>query len=443
MKWAAVLLVLVGCGRPSGVEGFVGFLDAVHPAGPFEGRLDPPAAPTTSRALAHVLGAAGDAHLALGRPEPAGPVLTPLIPYATADAVYVDASTADLPRGTELVSIEGRPAREVLDTMRAWATVDGEPGLRSDLEVLRSYPAHARTLFGAQDSWSFVVRPPGEEARALALDGVSTRAVEDLLHARHTAARWDLPREVDELWPHWAPPTEGDARRLRLPSFGLPDHEAYAARVDDLLAELEPGETLILDLRGNVGGFRGHGVAVLRHLLDQPFAQWSSVQTRVRRIPRAYRRHLSFPIVPEDALRTFPGEPLPDGSGWRLDGDPLASRMKPHGDGHDGPIDVFIDDATSSAAVELLAALIAARPDVRLFGVETQGGCASHQGEVPAVYAVDAEHRVMLSLWHITLVPTPRCRAGHGFEPDVRIVPSIDDLDGEDPFLEAWRDAAR
>jgi len=73
---------------------------------------------------------------------------------------------------------------------------------------------------------------------------------------------------------------------LRLRSFGTLERDTYVKRVDAVFASLPSEQPLVVDLRGNGGGDRVLGTSVLRHLIDAPFRQWSSVQ--VQRIPSPY-----------------------------------------------------------------------------------------------------------------------------------------------------------
>ena len=135
--------------------------------------------------------------------------------------------------------------------------------------------------------------------------------------------------------------------------------------------------------------------------------------------------------------------PESQGDQFVLDGDPLSDRMQPVENVHRGPVVAFVDGATASAAVEMVAALRASRPDVRLIGEETQGGCAGHVGEMPIAYALSSSEgtagvTVLMSMIEITQVATEGCVPGHGFEPDVSVTYTLDDfLMGRDPYAGA------
>jgi C-terminal processing protease CtpA/Prc len=451
----AVLLAaaLSGCaGAPptgaSELRALVTFLRDVHPgphryvdaetldaivdaeAARLEGDVDVLA---MARGVQRVLAAMGDAHLMAGRSADGGEALGfPLLAIRAGDRVFVDASEPPLPIGTELLSVSGLAAQDFLRTLSAYAAVDGGTETVRLAEAERRFADFATLELGHRDAYVVEVRRPDGSPETLSLPALRADARAILYTRRHSAPRWGSAEGAP--WPTLLE-REG-AAILRLPSFGLMDEEGYAARVDALFDALDPEATLALDLRGNEGGVRTHGVAVLRHLLDAPFAQWTRVETRVRAIPRAHASRVSYPFAPADALHDFPGVHV--GDRWVFEGEPLAEQMIPTGEPHAGEVFVFIDDATNSAAIELVAALLAHREGVRVIGTETQGECGRHTGHMPVLYEVGAGVVVLASLFEITLVPIPGCAPGRGVVPDIPIVyEEAHFLEGRDPFVEA------
>lgn len=224
---------------------------------------------------------------------------------------------------------------------------------------------------------------------------------------------------------------------LRLASFGVADAEEYTRRVNAIFDALAGEETLVLDLRGNQGGYRTLGIAVLQRVLGAPYTEWRASSVRVRAIPDAFRAQIELPFVPEAALREgFPDSPDETGL-YRREGDPLADLMRPEGTGYRGRVVVFADGMTSSAAVEMLTALRASRPDALFVGRETGGECGRHVGEVPVVYhAPHSDVRVLISLMAIDHVTTNGCALGRGHRPDVEVTLTREDLvEARDPYL--------
>lgn len=404
--------------------------------------LDAPGDFTVGLAFHRVLARLGDGHVAVALPVFQDDVassltLLPLLPKRAGEAFFVDACSAELPRGTRLIAIDGEPIEALWAELEALVLADGvhDSARRAALE--RGFARHYHVLRGMRATYRVDVALPDGEAQTLTLAGVPRDALGPLAIARHSAPVWGAASPEQPAWPFVIDVADGTVL-LRLPSFGIADQEAYRARVDALFAQIDPDDTLILDLRGNEGGLRTHGVAVLNHVLGAPYAQWTSVAARVRRVPSAFRSFTAFPFVPEEHLVALLTGAVREGELRVRTGDPLASLMVPHGEGHRGRVVAFVDGHTNSAAVELVTALRASRPDAELHGEPTGGECGRHVGEVPVVYTTP--HRsvsVLMSLLELRHVPTPGCVDGQGHAPDrVVVYDEAAFLAGVDPYLE-------
>jgi len=440
-------VVLLACGtsapQGSALGERLGLIRAVHPA-PHrtigEAELDALVAAEEdawgaselgdARALRRVLSRIGDSHLAAGLPRvsPGDATFVPFLLKRVGDEYRVDAATAGEVVGEEVVAVQGVPIAALMERLSALSTVDGDrPAVRL-AEAERRFAEHLRLELGARDEWTLVTRSGGDE-RTSTMAGVTREGLAELELSRRSAATWGSRDRLPLIEEH-----EG-ITVLRLASFGTSDRGAYLARIEELAPVFTSAERLVVDLRGNEGGDRSLGVAVARHLLDAPFAQWASVRTRVREIPERFRSEVSYLVGDESALTAFPGDPVDDG--WRVDGDPLADTMIPAEPIYEGPLTLFVDDGTNSAAVELAVALLAHHPDATVLGTETQGECSWHVGQLPIVYQDDAGPAVLLSLFEIELADYDGCRAGRGIEPHLPVGYTLEDFEvAQDPFIE-------
>lgn len=444
------------------------FLEAVHPrphvytdAATLEAlveqeadRLDALPAPDdleVGLSFHRVLARLGDGHLAVALPifqNGAAPLsLLPVLPKRVGATVYVDAAAIELPRGTELLAIDGLPIDEIWSALEALVLVDAGAPTARRAALERSFARHYHLAYGIRPSYQLRIRRPGAEVEELPVPGVDRAAISTLATHRHSAPLGGAA-PADPAQPPWPFLQRIDQSPgastvlLRLPSFGISDQGEYARRVDEIfagLASATAADTLILDVRGNEGGLRTHGIAVLNHVLAQPYAQWASMAARVLRVPEAFRARVDFAYVPEAALaERFASAPQIDGR-YVFSGDPLAAMMQPRGPGYPGRVIAFVDGTTASAAAEMIASLRAFRADALLVGEETGGECRGHVGELPVLYTSAARGIVVLvSLIELTHVATARCQDGHGFGPDVPI--SYDAaafLAGRDPYLDA------
>ena len=386
-------------------------------------------------ALRKLLARVGDSHLAGALPPPAPGEATflPLLVLRVGEDYRVDACSDPAAVGAVLTGIGGVPMEVLMEELASMATVDGDrPAVRL-AEAERRFVELLRLARGAQEVWQVQVQHDAEPATEHSLAGVGLAALAGLDAQRQSraAGRPDAS-PLPQLF------HDGSLTVLRLATFAPTDRAAYLAEVEALAPAMASAENLVIDLRGNEGGDRSLGVAVARHLLAAPFAQWARVRTRVRAIPERFADHVRFIAGPEEALTEFPGEATADGRVVR--GDPLAATMTPLEPRYDGPLTLVVDDGTNSAAVELAVALLAHHPDVRVAGSETQGECAWHIGQLPILYDDGRGPAMLLSLFEIELVAYPDCRSGRGIEPDLPVTTTLEDFrEGRDPVMAALR----
>jgi len=428
------------------LQRFVRYFEAVHPephrfvtAEQLHAELDVQVArltqlPTPSpfevgQAWHRVLARVGDSHVKVGLPlygSDAPVSLLPVLPLTLDDTTFVDAASVDLPVGTQVVHIDGRP----MDTIRADLTplviAEGtSPDVRQRTlasDIARYY----HLAYGMADHYTVGLRLPDGRTEDRTLAGVDRAGMQRLRETRRSAATWG-PTTRAGPWPTL---TALDDHRaiLRLPTFGVADMEAFRACTDEVLAGLSGVNTLYIDVRGNVGGLRPNAFAVLDHLLAEPYPQWDGFDARITRIPRGYRRRVTFPMggTPADRL---PAEPI--------DGDPLLGWMEPHAAAFAGNVVVLVDGLTNSAANTFVLALVRYRPDVVVVGQELGGECGQHVGELPAVYQPPGGAVAVLhSLIRVDHVDVPGCVHGRGLMPHVPVTyTAADFLAGHDPWL--------
>ncbi len=439
------------------LRGLVRFLQEVHPR-PYESlddiledeldRLDELAEPdelATAFSFHRLLSWMDDQHLAVALPmfQPSAPPLS-LVPVAFKaidSSFYIDASSAALPHGTELLAIDGVQMESIWIGLLALTFTDGA-NLSARMEIIeRDFPRYYPLIYGLRPSYVLSVRFPDGQNAEVPVDGITAAAYAEL--PRHSAPLRG-ERTAPRGQPQWPKLIRLDASSvlLRLPDFGIADQAEYARRVDEIFAGLSGNDALILDVRGNPGGLRTNGIAVLNHLLSAPYAQWQAMSARVLRIPDEHRDRVDFPFpfAPEAALaQLFGNAPKIDGR-YVFTGDPLAEKMKPHGPGYPGRVSVFVDSATASAAVEMLVALSAFRPDTAFIGHPSATDCRRHIGELPATYTAPSSGLVILvSLIELTHVAAAGCLGDGSFFTQAAPSYTVDDfLGGVDPYLTAY-----
>ncbi|MEL6547316.1 MAG: S41 family peptidase, partial [Myxococcota bacterium] len=318
---------------------------------------------------------------------------------------------------------------ELITRLAGLAGVDGARSEVQRDEAERRFAEFIRLELGPKSIWTLTVSDPETNVeRVEPLQGTSVDAVGTLERARRSAPYWGERQAL----PSWSE----EHSMLRLATFGTPERGAYLDAIENLATEFKSVDHLAIDLRGNEGGDRSLGIAVARHLLGQPFRQWTSVRTRVREIDDPFDEWVSFPFGSATALTEFPGDEVEDG--WVVQGDPLSQMMVPHDGEFPGRITLLVDDATNSAAVEFAVSLLAHHPRVTVVGRETQGECAWHVGQLPVLFQDDQGPAMIASLFEIELVAYAGCRERRGIEPNIPVAYDESDFaEGIDPYLRA------
>jgi hypothetical protein len=200
------------------------------------------------------------------------------------------ADDASLPRGTEILAINGVPIGTILDSLLPLARADGSNDAKriAYLEVQGTERYHAfdvlYPLVFPLRSARFVldVRVPGSTARRRVTVAPLTAT------ARRTGSR--ATEALADDAPLWRYAESDDIGVLTMPTWALFNTKWDATRWTDsvlegIIARRVPD--LVIDLRGNEGGVDA-GNALLARLIDAPLRLPSYPrQVRYRRVPEA------------------------------------------------------------------------------------------------------------------------------------------------------------
>ena len=349
-------------------------------------------------------------------------------------------ATADrrLPRGTEILSLDGRSVPDVLTALLPFASADGDNDAkrRDELEVADLLAPALRfdviygLVFEPRGDLALTVRQPDGAEAALAVPRTTPGARRDTLWARDGT----LPRRnADRLRVR----VDDDRTAvLAIGTFFTPSLEIdYAAWLVGAFRQIhEAGaERLVVDLRDVAGGMTDAAALLLAHLLAEPVevTLWPG-HTAYDRVPDALRPHLrsySDDFLDLTARVTSAG----DGT-YRLP-PPMPIPIPPAPDAFTGPTAVLVD-ATASSTTFTLARVIQETGAALLVGQETGG----------SLKGTNAGQVVFLTLPHsgvVVDVPLfgsrpPEPGPDRGVIPDVLVVPDADTVAaGRDPEFEA------
>jgi hypothetical protein len=233
-------------------------------------------------------------------------------------------SEGELPRGTEVLRIDGRTVRDILAALIPLVRADGsnDDKRRALLEVrgadeYETFDIFYPLVFGASDRFALDMRLPDGRRRTVRLDAI------DL--AERQASR-QLPRE-DRGWML--------EHRGRTAVITMPDWAVYQSKWDwkgwiDVAMEdvaRRGAAGLILDLRANEGG-KDCGDEIIARLIDAPLSdRGASRRVRFRTAPEHLLPYLD---TWDPSFRTLGKDAIARGDGF-LDlppGDDLTIRPK-------------------------------------------------------------------------------------------------------------------
>ena len=350
--------------------------------------------------------------------------------------VEVASDDAGLPRGTEVLSIDGNPLGELVQTIAATVPVDGwtdsiRPSrLQTAYEFQDSGFDHYLPLFaGFRARFELEIRKPDAEASEAATVPAVTSGE---WKALEPSVGWS--DFVDAV--SWRYMDQG-AAILEVGTFvnyrRSVDPEAKFSRIFRELREAGV-EHLVLDLRECGGGSADVCWTLARFLIDQPVSVGG---------PRRLKNIRFGRLVPHLSTWTENAFEQPEGNFRRLDDGWYELReegratLEPHQDRFRGRITILVGPYNASGTTMLLAKLREAR-GIRLVG-ESTGGSAEGPTAGVLFFLTLPNSGVRVNVPVIRETTGLRSfRPGYGVEPDVLVRPTTADfMAGRDAVLEA------
>ncbi len=351
-------------------------------------------------------------------------------------------SNGTLPPGTEIVSLDGRPAKAVLRRLLRMARADGanDAKRRADLEVQGVGRYEAFDVF-----YPLCFPPKGESARLV------VRRPRDrgpsVVEARYIAPEQRRPLESvpsGGVVPWSFRQLEPRTGYLRMPTWALYNSKwDWKVFLDATFAQLSAnGSDLVIDLRGNEGGI-DVGTEILRHVVVRPLDVASQARyTRYRHVPSYLRGNLdtwdpsfydwgksatSPRYVPEARTDLFRMTRFDDGS--------AMDRIEPNSPRYTGKLGVLVDASNSSATFQF--AQIVKRERVGTLVGTTLGGNRRGLNGGAFFFLTLPNSRIELDVPLVaTISGTPQ--PDGPIEPDLRVRRTAEGIAmGRDEVLEA------
>ncbi|WP_370729265.1 S41 family peptidase [Fibrella arboris] len=338
-------------------------------------------------------------------------------------------------RGAQIVAVNGRPAGTLLKQFYKYISSDGynqtfKPYVLNT-GLFNSYYALAigldstaqqltlRDSTGAVRTLTFRVRP---DKLKLAADSVEKRVIPA------SKPRKPKPRnpEKPEEEPRTLTFSERDSTMaiLKVSSFTGGGQRSFFRQSFKAIARHKTITSLVVDVRGNLGGNSGSSVKLVSYLVAKPFQAYTQVDAPVRQV--SFNRHLGWKFW-RFWIRNFFTHKTPEGT-YRRSG--VVGQIKPtKRNGFRGKVFVLTNGGTFSAA-SIFASLVKhnAADRVTVVGRETGGGAfGCNAFTSPYMTLPETGVQLRLPLYKIVLA-IPGVDKGRGVLPDVPVAYTAPDI---------------
>lgn len=362
-------------------------------------------------------------------------------------------SDPSLVPGTEITSINGVPARDVLAKLMPLARADGGNTAKrvryleiSGKDMFEAFDIFYPLLFDAGPSFELTAIPPGggepRETRVAALTyDQRVEPVKDLAKRYRSAEPvWEFTRRED-----------GSAV-LRMPGWALYnsswDWKAWLAeRFDEM--DKAGTRTLIVDIRGNEGGL-DCGNEIIARLIDRPIP-FVALQTfvRYRSTPERLNAYLD---TWDDSFRNWgdAAQPIaapkilagsPDVPYFKLQRAGRIAAIEPKGPRFAGRVFVLVDAVCSSATYQFTK-VVKENKLATIIGEPTGGNQRGINGGAFFFLRLPNSKIEMDLPLIASFPPDDQPTPDAGIDPDVLVPTTAEDIaKGRDPQMEAVRRA--
>ena len=363
----------------------------------------------------------------------------PVDAFVVANKLYINkiagVDTTHL-RGSELLTINGRPTGTLLSQLYQYISSDGynqtfKPFVLNN-GMLHAYYALAigpdsttqqftlRDSTGKIQSLTFLSLPQAKPIKT----NIDSVAKEVIPASRPRKPKPHLPEaKEEELRTLTFPVRDSSVAVLKVKSFSGGGQRAFFRRSFRAIARHKTVENLVVDVRGNLGGNSTTSIRLASYLIDKPFRAYSQVDAPVRQV--SFNRYLGWKFM-RFWIRNFFTYKTPEGTFRRKGVTGLTKPMAKNG--FRGQVFVLTNGGTFSAA-SIFASLVkhnAAR--VTVVGRETGGGAyGCNAFTSPYMTLPETGVQLRLPLYKIVLA-IPGTDQGRGVIPDVPVAYTASDI---------------
>lgn len=359
--------------------------------------------------------------------------------------IYLNTSHAEIPLGSEIVSLNGSNMEEIMPRLYKYYTTDGFNKTGKEIGINANFSHYYRMTFGQNDTFKVMYKHPDSAVtKEIKIKSIDRKGYYQNFKNRHSKP-FDGPSYDEDIDPPYAFNwIDNSIGHLSIYSFSIgwnethPDHLTYVNFLDSVfqLIETKGIRDLIVDVRHNGGGSDPNDLVTYSYLTDRNFTENIDAWVTFRTPPYwKYVKEVSIFSKPFEmkGYKKALIEDFPEIRGERFYQDSTSSDRKvrgPNSHAFKGNIYLLVSPRTASAG-SLFAAMVAGNPNTITIGKETQGGYYGHNGHIPIRYRLPkSKIKFMFSIVNLQQdVPKKDNQLpGRGIMPDYEVEQSFEDF---------------
>ena len=324
--------------------------------------------------------------------------------------------------GTEILRVNGKGSSDIISEMRTIIEVDGYSATHENYKIEQLFRTYFLFLNGRQDSYDVDYLDINGNRKSITLKAGlfgKRKSTSDQAHTlfKNSGSSFYFPDQAYKL------------AVLDLTNFTGKGYKKHYKKVFEAI-QMQGVEHLVLDLRGNGGGYFPNGNRLLRYFLPEPFSMdFSRSKTRVKK-----QAHLKMPFwsrMTKVLFRLMPDKDKADPNrNYSIRYKPI--RKHPF----KGQLYVLIDGGTFSMG-SLVAAKLKHHTTCTLIGEESGGGALGSNAVLSYNLTLpESQIRVRVPYYFLDHKIEPG-QTGRGVLPHVKTQYTLEDLlAGKDKEME-------
>jgi len=354
--------------------------------------------------------------------------------------IYLNATTEGenlLSPGSELLSINGEPATQVVQKLLDGFSADGYILSNKYGSLSRNWNTLYTALMPSTDTFSVEVRQYDSE-KIVRQTVAAVTPQEWAKHAQAYPVSKQIWARINSRQPQkiveftWPNETTG---LLTVRGFG--DVKKESKMYESIFAQLNrrKAQNLIIDLRGNTGGSDKLGSELFGYLIDKPTRYYDSLLTITNTI--SFLRHTD---KDEALLRTMANELAPLSNGTFLlneQYEPGLRLQQPKPNHFTGKVYVLINGSSASTTSEFTS-VVHANQLATFIGEESGGAYqGGNSGEFINLTLPNSKMQISIPIVRYQMATGhSTAEKGRGTMPDYLIEPSVEDvIENRDPVM--------